>query len=108
MATCQVLLQRYEEMKNAWCEIRAVFQCLCFGRAQQFCTSVFVKENRVSIPDLVTLHSLRQRILVDDEFQLGIFSFNAENLLHFSIQSPTMYPSTPPSWNRDFGEVLQI
>ncbi|GBN33566.1 hypothetical protein AVEN_218046-1 [Araneus ventricosus] len=51
MATCQVLLQRSEDMKITWCEIRAlgkVFQCLSGGRAGQFCTPVFVKENRVS------------------------------------------------------------
>ncbi|GBM17587.1 hypothetical protein AVEN_80888-1 [Araneus ventricosus] len=37
MATCQVLLQRSEEMKITWCEIRnlgTVFKCLCGGRAR--------------------------------------------------------------------------
>ncbi|GBM11853.1 hypothetical protein AVEN_26777-1 [Araneus ventricosus] len=49
IATCQVLLQRSEEMKINWCDIRAVgrvFRCLCGGHARQFCTPVFLKENR--------------------------------------------------------------
>ncbi|GBO44631.1 hypothetical protein AVEN_105683-1 [Araneus ventricosus] len=48
MATCQVLLQRSEEMKITWCEIWAlgrVFQCICGGRARQFGTPVFVTLN---------------------------------------------------------------
>ncbi|GBN94332.1 hypothetical protein AVEN_47723-1 [Araneus ventricosus] len=96
MATCQVLLQRSEEMKITGCEIRTVarvFQCLCGGRARQC---------RVSRPIFVTLHSLRKLPLVDDEFKLGMFSLNANTLLHFSLQSPTMYPSTAASSNRDF------
>ncbi|GBN49179.1 hypothetical protein AVEN_116500-1 [Araneus ventricosus] len=49
MAKCQVLLQISEEMKITWCEIRTLgrmFQCLRGGRARQFFTPVFGKENR--------------------------------------------------------------
>ncbi|GBN76852.1 hypothetical protein AVEN_135681-1 [Araneus ventricosus] len=76
MATCQVLLQRSEEMKITWCEIRGlgrVFQCLYGGHAQQFCAPVFLKENRVSTPVFLTLHSFCSLPLVGDEFQLGSF-----------------------------------
>ncbi|GBM69220.1 hypothetical protein AVEN_210441-1 [Araneus ventricosus] len=106
VATCRVLFQRSEDMKITWCEIRAVgrvFQCLCGGRGRQFCTPVFVKENRVSTSVFVTLHSLCKLPLV--EFRLGMFSLNAKILLQFTLQSPAMYPSTPPSSNRDFGAL---
>ncbi|GBN98105.1 hypothetical protein AVEN_79007-1 [Araneus ventricosus] len=76
MGTCQVLLQRSEEMKITWCEIQAVgrmFHCLCGERARQFYISVFAKQNRVSTPVSMTLNSLCKLPLVGDEFQLGCF-----------------------------------
>ncbi|GBM24432.1 hypothetical protein AVEN_76161-1 [Araneus ventricosus] len=100
MATCPELLQRSEEMKITCCEIRdelRMFQCVCCGRARLFCTLVFMKENLVSTPVFVTLHSLRKLPLVGDEFHLGMFSLNAKPLLHLTFQSPTMYPSTTTS-----------
>ncbi|GBO46449.1 hypothetical protein AVEN_178272-1 [Araneus ventricosus] len=100
-----MLLQWSEEMKISWCEIWVVgkvFQCFC-GR--QFCTPVFLKENRVSIPVFVKLQSLSKPPLVGNEFHLGMFSLNAKTSLHFALQSPTMYSSTPPSSNRNFVSV---
>ncbi|GBL95644.1 hypothetical protein AVEN_24845-1 [Araneus ventricosus] len=81
MASCQVLFQRSEEMKITWCEIRVlgrVFQCLCRGSAQQFCTPVFVKENRVSAPVFETLHSILKLPLFGDEIQMGMFCLNGK------------------------------
>ncbi|GBM51919.1 hypothetical protein AVEN_1503-1 [Araneus ventricosus] len=83
IATCQVLLQCSKEMKITWCEIWAVrrlFQCLCGGRAPQFCTRVFA-----------TLHSLGKLPLVGDEFQLEMFSLDTKTLVHFTFQSPTVF-----------------
>ncbi|GBL90594.1 hypothetical protein AVEN_179494-1 [Araneus ventricosus] len=110
MATCQELLQS-EEMKITWCEIRdvgRVFNFLCGGRGRQFSTPVFVKENRVSTPAFVTWHSLCKLPVVGYEFQLGMFPLKAKTLLNFALQSPTIYPSTPPSSNRDFGAPFSL
>ncbi|GBL79096.1 hypothetical protein AVEN_92352-1 [Araneus ventricosus] len=55
--TWQVLLQRSEEIQITRCEIRAVrraFHCIYGGRDRQYCTLVFVKENRVCTQVFVT------------------------------------------------------
>ncbi|GBM52141.1 hypothetical protein AVEN_189329-1 [Araneus ventricosus] len=80
-ATCQVLLQLSEEMKITRCKIRplgGVFQCLCGGRARQFCTPVSMKEHNVFTPVFMTLRLLPKLQLVGDEIQLGMFLLSAK------------------------------
>ncbi|GBO25829.1 hypothetical protein AVEN_266167-1 [Araneus ventricosus] len=92
MATYQVLLKWSEDMKITRCEIRAIgrlFQCLCGGRARQFCTPVFVKVNRCFHTYLRALRSLRKLPLDGDENQVGMFSLNVKSYYtsHFNRRS---------------------
>ncbi|GBO08040.1 hypothetical protein AVEN_180427-1 [Araneus ventricosus] len=95
------VLKRSDKMKIIWCDIRAAMDVLvrpdpCLSRTSALLTQIpYTKP----IPVFVTLDSPPKLPLVGDEFQLRMFCANAKTLLHLAFQSPTMYPSTPPSSN---------
>ncbi|GBN91442.1 hypothetical protein AVEN_258546-1 [Araneus ventricosus] len=96
MATCLVIIQRSEEMKITWCEIRDVVDVLgrtdlCPSRTSVLPSSNSLHQNPTIF---VTLHSIT--------ISAGNVFFKRKNFLLFVLQSPTMDPSTPPSSNRDF------